>query len=319
MVEDLSKIRHATALINPVSSSKRRGQKRLARLIEVSPFEITPVMTSKDDKATQELIRSSLEESDLLLVISGDGTFNSVVRTIVSNNLTPKAKKTPIWSLGGGNAEDGTKATHSKLSLRHPEMALNNGRIVETHPIRFDISHPNNDYEMYPAAFYATLGASALVASNEFLNRESYRRSLVAKFALSRSLSELPIGIYGLLSAPRSLIRSEAGTQELYDFGYINTRIMAKYLHFPTDLTKPELFRYQVTKQRDLLRHISRSVICGQPSGEYLNPGQEDLFVAERDILAQFDGEAREIPAQSQIRVSIHDQPLRLVVTKPNL
>ncbi len=319
MVEDLSKVRHATALINPVSSSKRRGQKRLQRLIEVSPFEISPVTTSKDDATTKELIRASLENSDLLLIISGDGTFNTVVRTIISNNLSEKAKTTPIWSLGGGNAEDGTKATHSKLSLRHPEMALNNGRIVETRPIRFDITLPNDEHEMYPAAFYATLGASALVASNEFLNRETYRRSLLAKFTLSRSLSELPIGIYGLLSSPRSLIRSENGTQELYDFGYVNTRIMAKYLRFPTDLTKAELFRYQVPTQHDLLRHISKSVICGQPGGEYISQDQEDSFVVEQDILAQFDGEARKIPAQSQIRVSIHDQPLHLVVTKPNL
>ncbi len=319
MVEDLSRVRYATALINPVSSSKRRGQKRLQRLIDVSPFEINTVMTAKDDHVTKEIIRNSLESSDLLLVISGDGTFNSVVRTIISNNLTEKAKKTPVWSLGGGNAEDGTRATHTKLSLRHPEMALSNSRIVETRPIRFDITLPNQKQEMYPAAFYATLGASALVASNEFLNRDTYRSSLLAKYALSRSLSELPLGIYGLLSSQQSLIRTENGTQEFFDFGYINSRIMAKYLRFPTNLTQPELFRYQIPKRHDLFHYISKSMIMGQPSGEFLNLGQEDSFVIEQDILAQFDGEAKIIPAQSQISVSIHEQPMHLVVTKPNL
>ncbi|MGH7234031.1 MAG: diacylglycerol kinase family protein [Candidatus Saccharimonadales bacterium] len=317
--QDLSSIKHATALVNPVSSSNKRGQRRLRRLEEASPFKISTVYTSENEEATKETIRESLEGSDLLLVISGDGTFNTVVRTIISNSLSEGAKLTPIWSLGGGNAEDGTKASHTKLSRALPDNALSKGRIVHTNPIRFDVTHPDGEKLTYPAAFYATLGASALLASKDYLSSERYRNSLLAKYSLTRSLSELPISLYGLMSASQSSIATDNLSEDFFDAGYINSHIMAKHLRFPTNLTKPEIFHYVIPNRQKLARYIAHGLIDGKPDGEYLRPGDFHNFSTERLTIAQFDGEAETIPAGSQVSVSIHDQPLRVVVTRPGL
>ena len=317
--EDLSQIAQATALINPVSSNSERGRRRLERLKSSSAFAINTVYTSSDPTETKEIIRSSLEQSDLLLVVAGDGTFNSVVRTILNNNLSGEAKQTPIWSLGGGNAEDGTKATHTRFTRRHPEKALNSGRIVSTYPICFEVTKPDRSSELYAAAFYATLGLSALLASGEYLNQEQHRTSLLGRVALTRSISELTLSLRGLGAADLNAVMTEEGPKVFFDEGFINSHLMAKYLHFPTNLTKPEVFHYLVERRRNLLSYIPTSIFDGFPDGDYLGRDDNLTFSTTHNLYAQFDGEAETIPAQSQVNVFIHDQPLRLVVSNPLL
>ena len=317
--EDLSSIKQAKALINPNSSNPERGRRRLDRLMASSNFEISTVNTSKDATKTRAIIKDALEQSDLLLVVAGDGTFNSVVRTILNSSLTSEAKQTPIWSLGGGNAEDGTRATHTWLTRRHPEKALDNGRIVSTYPICFDVTKPDFSRESHAAAFYATLGVTALIASREYLNQESHRNSLLGRVALTRSISEVAMSLYAILGARQNSVMTEDGPKEFFDEGFINSHLMAKYFHYPTSLTKPEVFHYLIEKRRNMIYNFPASSVDVFPKGDYLSRIDNMTFYTNHDLYAQFDGESETIPAHSLVDVHIHGQPLKLVVTNPKL
>ena len=315
---ELGEIENATALINPISTNNSRGLKRLERLEAVAPFKIRTINTSIEPEINKLLIRAALESSDLLLVVAGDGTFNAVVRTIISNNLSAQAKQTPVWSLGGGNAEDGTRESHTRFARSHPGKALPYTRSVSAYPICFEVKPPFKKPELYPAAFYATLGTSALIASEQYLNKPSHRSSRLGKLSLTRPLSEISVGLKGLSQAGLNRVESESGVKEFYDEGFINSHLMAKYFRFPTRLTRPEAFHYVAPNIYSFLGNVSMS-LAGLTKGDYFGPDDSFNFKTTHDLYAQFDGESEKILAGSSVDVYLHDQPLNLIVTNPRL
>jgi len=315
-----SEVKHATALINPVSTTNRKGVRRLKRLIENAPFRIEAIPTSINPNITKAIITAALENSDLLIIIAGDGTFNNVLDTIVRNNLSKQAKATPLLSLGGGNAEDGYKAKHTPLHRRHPERVLQDGRIVETYPIRCDITHSNGEKNVRSAAFYATLGASALASSVEYLNSSRHRQSWTGQTRLGRLFSEPIVVARAFNSAGVNTVLDDGQPKSFYEEIFANSHIMAKYMHFPTSLTKQELFHAEI-KDKTLLA-IGRNVLDGLRGtldGEFMSPAERINFQTIDNLWTQFDGEASIIPANSAVSIGIHDQPIRVVVTNPDL
>jgi len=317
---DLSDIEHATAIINPVSTTSKQGVKRLQKLITSAPFTIEAIPTSINPNITKAIIAASLEESDLLLIVAGDGTFNSVVDTIVANNLSEQAKRTPIWSLGGGNAEDGYKAKHTSLHRRHPEQVLKDGRIVETYPTRFDITNAQGEKKVHAAAFYATLGATALASSGHFLNSPKHRNSWTGKSQISRSISEPLLVAKALLSAPVNTVMENGEPRNFYDEIFANSHIMAKYLRFSTRLTNRELYHAVIPDRQPL--KIVRSFIQGVKGtlpGNQMSETDIINFQTVHPLWSQYDGDAFLIPANNEVSIQIHDSPIRVVVTNPDL
>lgn len=317
---DLSNIKNATALINPVSTTSRRGVRRLKRLIEQAPFTIEAIPTSKNRNITKAIIGASLENSDLLLIVAGDGTMKTVVDTIVANNLSDQAKQTPLWCLGGGNAEDGHKAKHTPLHRRHPEKVLQDGRIMETYPIRCDINTTDGEHIIHSAAFYATLGATALASSDLFLNNDKHRNSWLGYTKLGRLISEPIVVANALLSAPVNNVIEDGKNRHFYEEIFANSHIMAKYMHFPTNLTQKELFHAEITDKK--LFSVTRSVvkgIRGNLQGTTFTGCDQMNFRTTDPLWSQFDGEATSIPTGSDVSIKIHDKPLYVVVSNPDL
>ena len=152
----------------------------MKRLRSYAPFEIHETTTSNDRDVNRYLIKKYLEskEHGLIIVASGDGTFNQVTDTIVGNDLSDWAKTKPIWSIGGGNADDGVHAKHTREYRKHPEWVLEDGMIVETYPIRCEIQRPDDVKEVRSGTFYASLGMTALASSDLYLNRPEHRKSI---------------------------------------------------------------------------------------------------------------------------------------------
>lgn len=317
---DLGSVERATAIVNPISSTSKRGRRRLERLVKASPFEITTISTSRFPDKTNAIIRSALETSDLLLVVAGDGTFNRVVNIITANGLSDEAKRVPVWSIGGGNAEDGAKAKHTKIHRRNPERVLSDGRLVETHPIRFDVLEPGETEEKtYAAAFYATMGMTALAASEEYMNRPQHRRHL-GKTVIGRMISEPPLALRALAKAEENTVLQDGQERQFYEEIFANSHIMAKYFRFQTGLTKPELFHTVIPEKK--ITSIVPAVIRGSRGtlpGDYLGMGESMAFETRHDLYAQFDGETTIIPSDSHVKVSIHEEPIRVVVSNPDL
>lgn len=319
----LGGIEHATALVNPVSTKNRKGKRLLERLRKASPFEIDIINTSTDHEANVGIVRRKLEkeaDSGALIVVSGDGFFNVVVDTIITNGLSQEAKLTPLWSLGGGNADDGVHAKHTKKHRKQPELVLNDGRIIETHPIRVDILRPQDDEpETRSAAFYATLGMTALASSERYLNKPSHRK-LLGRFAVGRYLSEPIIAARALWTADISHARDEEKEFSFFDMQFANSHIMAKYFHFPVNLTEDRMFQSIVPdKTISSLTSAAAELRYGNTSGRYLDRGEAVAFETLQDTYAQFDGEAQLIPSGSNVKVSLDEQPIRLVISNPEL
>ena len=317
---DLSNVEHAPAIINPVSTTSKQGVRRLQKLITSAPFTIEAIPTSINPNITKAIIAASLEESDLLLIVAGDGTFKHIVDTVVANNLSEQAKRTPIMSLGGGNAEDGYKAGHTPLHRRHPEKVLEDGRIVETYPIRFDIANNQGEKTVHAAAFYATLGASALASSDNFLNSPKHRNSWMRQTLIGRSISEPLVAAKALLSAQINTVMENGNPRNFYEEIYANSHIMAKYLHFGTRLTSREIYHALIPEKQPLT--IVRSFIQGLKStlpGDMITPTDNINFQTIHPLWSQCDGEAFLIPANNDVSIQLHDYPIRVVVTNPSL
>jgi len=317
---DSSRVEHATLLTNPVSTNSRRVFKWKQRLIKEAPFPIEQIPTSSNPEITQSLIRIAAEHSDLILVAGGDGTLGSVFKAFVVNNLSERAKQTAIWSLGGGNANDGHNALHTPPYRRHPEKVLNNGWITNTYPIRCDVVKEDGQQELYTAAFYATLGASALASSTDYLNRPKHRSSLLARTTAGRVVSEPLIALKALIKAPLNEAYNEGNEKVFLEEMFINSSRMAKFLDFHTNLSQRELFHTNVpNKDATTILPGIRKLIRGTMGGEYLTDQDSYSLTTKNELYAQFDGEAVLIEGGSQLTFSIHDKPIRVVTTNPNL
>lgn len=320
---DLSQIESATAIINPVSSNVKKGLRRLRHLDKATPFEITKQETSRFEKITSGIIRSALEGSDLIILIGGDGVFNKVVRTITCNGLSERAKRVPILSLGGGGADDGVKANHSKVYRKNPQRILEEGRIVETHPIRFevrDIGAEDAVPTIYSAAFYASLGMTGLISSERYLNNPRHRK-FMGRTALGRTVSEPILAARSYVSSRLNTVIQAGQERQFFDEVFANSSIMAKYLNFPTHLIEPELF-HAIVPSKNLFKFLgaaATSINSGNLDGDYLPLGSSYEFVTMHDISAQFDGEGEIIPSNSHVTVSQYPQPFYVVVSNLEL
>jgi diacylglycerol kinase family enzyme len=311
-------IEHATALINPVSSTSRQGLRRLRKLEKKAPFDIEALSTSKNRNITQAIIGESLENSDLVIPVSGDGGSNLVVHTIATNDkLSKKARQTPVWYFGGGNANDGQKSQHTKYNQLNPENVIKDGRIVEAYPLRFDIT-TNGEKTTRIAALYGALGAIAVAASD--LDNPKHRNRLLNRYKPGRCISELYVTAKAIKRAEMNEVEKDGETKRFFSIIFANSHIMGKYMRFPTKLTKREIFVTEIADNK--LSHVAYSALRGfrgTSEGNMLDEDSAYNLHTTHDLYAQFDGEAIIIPPDSDISISIHPTPLYIVVTNPDL
>ena len=332
-----SGVETAKAIVNRASSRNIEGYRNLEQLRRVAPFEILEVPTANSRTTKLDLIHNALENSQLLIIVGGDGTFNDVLHTISTNGLSDEAKLTPIWCMGGGNANDGTKAMHSKNAIKNPAYALYTARTISSYPIRFDITRPDGETITRSAGLYATLGISGLYSSDKYLNNPSFRKKLtkLEKYSpLTRKIAtgylETMLGLKALTAYKAFEIKQADGvTREVYDEVYVNSSQMAKYLGFPTKLNSREIFHYTSSNRAQFLGrnalhavshiHSGQLVSAYTSDDEYIRGDEQRSFYTSVDAYAQFDGEAEIVPANSRVDVSIHKQPITLLATHPDL
>ncbi len=323
-ISDLSGIRHARALVNPISTTIRQGERKLNRLEKAAEFEIRRrIYTSSDAEATDGLIGRILEEEaeeGALIVVSGDGMLNRVVNKIVNDGLSDAAKLTPILALGAGNANAGAQAKHTKQHRKRPELILRDGQIIESNPIRFDIQKPQNkEHITRSAAFFASLGMTALASSDRYLNKPSHRKHM-GRYALTRHLSEPVIAARTLWTSKTNTVIQNNQEIQFFDMQFLNSPFMAKYLTYPIRLSEQAIFNCVVPdKKLTTLAWSMKHLLRGTISGDYMKPEDKVYFETVHDIYAQFDGEAEVIPSGSCVSVRMEEQPIRLIISNPDI
>lgn len=321
MNAEISSLEHATAIYNPVSTRNKSGRKLLKEFCKNASFPVNVISSSSDKEANIGIIKRSLEhEADggALIIVSGDGFFNTVVNTITNNGLSDEAKHTPLWAFGGGNANDGLRASHDKKHRKEPNFILKDGRIIETHPIRFDIQRPQDKKpETRTAAFYASLGISALASSVQYLNNPNHRERL-GRYAFTRSISEPLIVMQALLAAKDIHASTQGKEFSFIEMGFINSGIMAKYLRYPVSLTENQMLHVTIKDKISIASNLVK-LIREKEFGQYIGLDQSVSLETSQDAYAQFDGEAQLIPSGSSIKVGLHDQTIRIVASNQNL
>jgi len=319
-VTSIDQVENAIALVNPNCTNYSQGLKRLHRLQEHANFSIDVNYTSANPTINRAIIEISLESCDLLLAVTGDGTLNHIVNTQLSADLSPGAKQTPIWSLGGGDANDGHKAKHDSLYRRRPELALKDGRIVEIYPIKCAIETNEGEHYQHYAAFYQSLGATALASNQDYLNNPKHRNSFFGRNLLGQLLSEPVIAAKALYKAQTPLIQTEDSISPIYDLVIANSSRMAKRCRYPTTITRRELFKTTATDKNafTIFREGVR-LVKGMSDGVFLNPEDSIDFIALDPLWSQYDGEAKLILPGSKVSIGISPQPVHMVVTNPDL
>ena len=319
-VSSLDQVENAIALINPNCTNYAQGLRRLERLQKHARFSIDFNYTHANPLLNQAVIEASLESCDLLLAVTGDGTLNHIVNSLLSGSLSSEANRTPIWSLGGGDASDGHKANYDRLYRRRPDLALEDGKIAEIYPIYCAIEAVKGErYKRY-AAFYLSLGATALASNQQYLNNQKHRQSFFGRNPIGQLLSEPMIAAKALYGAQTPLIMANNSIIPIYNMVFANSSRMAKRCRYPTTITRRELFQTTITEKNMLTiyREAIKS-IKGMSDGVFLALEDSFNFIALDPIWAQFDGEAELILPGSKVSVGLNPEPVRMVVANPDL
>ncbi|HSW37076.1 MAG TPA: diacylglycerol kinase family protein [Candidatus Saccharimonadales bacterium] len=320
---DFQGVKQATAIINPYSSTALQAQRRLRRFTEAAKpyFEVCHRYTQRDPKYNSNLIRGEAEESDLLVVVAGDGTVNLVVNELTDEELPSEVRFTPVASLGGGNADDGHKAKHPKGHRRNPEWILEDGLFVPTYPIRCEITKSDDTRQQRSAAFYASFGVTGLMASPLYLNRPEHRGSLVfGRNKVGRAISEPILATRALLRAREHVVIHNGVEETIFGDIFAKSHIMAKYGRLATHLTKREINRVTVRYKRLLqIAPAIGKLVRGKMPGEYLRGQDTHDFETTDELWAEFDGEAMLLEPGTKVSVGIHREPIYVVTTNPEL
>lgn len=133
-------------IMNPTAGTKKANP-RLPEILSVfgrADYECLTFMTRKRGDGTELAMRYA-EQSDLVVCIGGDGTFNEVI-----SGLVKSGSKTPVGYIPAGSTND------FAASLGLPKNVVQAARsIVEGRPTAYDVGRFRDRYFTYVASFGA--------------------------------------------------------------------------------------------------------------------------------------------------------------------
>lgn len=254
----------------------------------------------KANRAVLEKYSHRFNETTVLCVVAGDGTVGLAIETLLlSEKMSPAAKKAPILPLWGGNANDLAVMLNgsSRTSLEH---IIKNGHTVPIYPLLCTLTYGGGHQDTHVAASYISFGATAYAAAR--LNKKHHRRNPLHKFPGGRSLSETAATINGLIEAPLFEITQHGRRTKIYERTFVNGPRFAKLIVTPIALAdKVFLMRTLHRKHLEELLSLVVSLLRGRQVGKYISEAVE--FTCEHATMAQFDGEPIKLPAGTVVRV----------------
>jgi hypothetical protein len=304
-------VERVVVLENPISKNGARGNRQLQDLLEYSELPHVPVLTDRDPLETVGRLRDTLEPTDLLYIIGGDGTANSAVVPA----LESQALLLPTRS---GNANDLAMSLYGRQPpwktfanyMNDPET-----QTLAVRPIAVDIENGTSMERKY-AINYTSFGYAALAAAS--LNQPW------AHPRLKKVFDTLPVAIQNLARLPREgmLLAQAAMNATLFDYTtpdskepniavpaaditIVHSRRMAKVGRFNVEHTDPHVF--MAVSPKNGVRAISTQFVKtmrGNMAGEYVS---DFNFRATNttDLYYHVDGEAFTVPEAARVSVSL--------------
>jgi hypothetical protein len=152
------KLERILVIENPYSKNGARGRRQVQKLIDSSELHFDLIETDRDPEVTASHL-DILEPTDLLCVIGGDGTVNSVIKPL----LRVGALLLPTRS---GNAND---LAMSMNGTKKPKDVYSSYTNDEAHAISAHPFEVNVDGDIKYAMNYASFGYGAL--ASHYLNK----------------------------------------------------------------------------------------------------------------------------------------------------
>lgn len=303
---------------NPVSTHANRARHRLAELRAAFPdIPMTIIQTVPGGrKANQKELRKHaalLGESTLLCIAAGDGTVGMIIDTLLTHPFYTKSmRRTPILPVWTGNANDLAHMLNgSAFQSRLPHI-VTDGHVTPVWPIHCKLVYPDGRTSTHLACCYVSFGASAVAA--ETLGRAISRTHVLHNVSPIRFLHELLVVTFSLLRTRTFRVIDDAGTTPVFEYIFFNGPRFAKISRVHRKLTDAGFHVAKV--QGKSLWAISRTIIeltHPQKSQHYQAAGA--AFALKDATLVQFDGETLRLPAGTEVRVSVADEPFQAVNT----
>lgn len=297
-------------IYNPASTNSKRVQKRLAEIENLLPeVKITTIQTSpKGRQATQKAIvsKSSLLGPDTLLCIAaGDGTVNVVIETLMlSENLTPNMRKTPILPLWGGNANDLAHMLNGYSQTAKLENIFKVGKIVEINPLKITLIN-KGDTNVRIAACYASFGATAFAANH--INRPAHRGKKLASVPVMRLIAEASTIGRAFVNVSKFKIHEDDKHHNLYEYALINGSRIAKFERVPIRLTDNAFYMIKVTRKHPIVLLYLLQLLKRRRFGRITS--KQRIFEIKQQTWLQLDGEVIKVEAGTQIKAELNKQP----------
>jgi len=311
-MEPRSHFERVVILFNPNSTNAGRGRKRIAELQKTFGYDKVQVIETikGGPEANRKLLKEHiglLGPHCLLGIAGGDGTVNMVIEFLVqSDDLSDHVRETPILPLWSGNANDLAHMLNGAGQPKRLQKVLQQGEVVAVHPLSSTLSFPDGTEVTRIAACYASFGATAFAAAK--LNEPFARHNILHRLPFGRTIHQIATSFSALMEAPRFAVEEQGEQKIIYERTFANGSRFAKIDRIPLKLTEGS-FILQTLEEKHLLRIAPNlySMMRKNLRERFLrDQAQFTITVATR---AQFDGESIDIPAGTQVKVTLSERP----------
>jgi diacylglycerol kinase family enzyme len=304
--------------LNPKSThaaAARRRIKEIERLMPGTPIAV--IETEAGGRAANErLVRkhaNKLGPNTLLCIAAGDGTTSQIIEAVLtSKGLSGKARKTVIFPIWGGNANDLAHMLNGPAYKAKLADILKNGRIVPIHPLQCDMTGKDQKSHTRLAACYASLGVSGFVAKR--LTQPEYRQNPLHKIPGGTTFMDILAVISSIMGAPSFSIKEHGDVRSIYELSFHNGSRMAKIERLPAKLTD-EMFYLKQFESKKLLSVIPRMLEVTRKGISQNLLRNYTSFTTQAETLAQFDGEPELIQAHTKVQVQLSPRPFYALAT----
>ena len=310
------RFRKCVIVVNPVSSNYDRGQKLIRQLEESFPksaFEVIEMRKSDYERPSWLITRlnDAVKPNTLLGIAGGDGTVNLIVDTILRSGAVSKAvKKAVILPLWSGNANDLAHMVNGNPP-GSVETILHKGEICFVHPLIVSTIHGNKTSAKL-AVSYVSLGASAYASVR--ISSPSHRRRRIYRLPGARNLNDMASVTRAFIGAATFESNIDGSSRPIYDLAMINGPRIAKVSRIPVKLTDKNFFEILIVRKHPLILSYFLELVKGISVERHTRT--ERTLTINDTTWAQIDGEAVQIPGDTDITVRPYEKSFRILSTK---
>lgn len=297
-------------IYNPASTNAQHFKRRVETISKLFPnAPISTVKTSPDGRdANRKIIigqKKLLGRKSLLCIAAGDGTVNLVVETLLrEKSFTDEIRRTPVLPLWGGNANDLGHMLNGYSRFMRLNSIFKYGQIIQIRPLEIRLKHEGTSVTRI-AACYASFGATAFAADQ--INNPSHRKKKFRKFSAVRLWLELQTVVKAFIKVPRFTVTENNSQKMMYEYAFINGSRIAKFERIPIRLTDNAFYIVKLFRKHPVtllyIFHFLRKQRFGRVTSN------QRSFTILTPTWLQVDGEVIDIKANTQISITIHNQP----------